>query len=82
MFEQAGAVDAASDIRREQDKLAMRTNTILSPEILEHDYADRASNALFDIPSFWDEAVRAPLREFPILYMLTNTRIGTLHFLK
>ncbi|KAM0806807.1 putative Transcription factor domain-containing protein [Seiridium cardinale] len=59
MFEQAGAVDAANDIRREQDRLAMMTNTILSPEVLENGQAERDVNALFDIPSFWDEAVCA-----------------------
>ncbi|KAH8205255.1 hypothetical protein TruAng_000502 [Truncatella angustata] len=56
MFEQAGAVEAAIDIRREQDKLALLTNTVLSPEVLEHGNLDKDANALFDIPSFWDEA--------------------------
>ncbi|KAF7516461.1 hypothetical protein G7054_g14143 [Neopestalotiopsis clavispora] len=56
MFEGAGSVDAANDIRKEQDKLAMLTNTVLSPEVLEHGNADREANQLFDIPSFWDEA--------------------------
>ncbi|ETS74222.1 hypothetical protein PFICI_14088 [Pestalotiopsis fici W106-1] len=56
MFEGAGSVDAANDIRKEQDKLAMLTNTVLSPEVLEHGNAEREANQLFDIPSFWDEA--------------------------
>ncbi|KAI4604168.1 hypothetical protein KJ359_000296 [Pestalotiopsis sp. 9143b] len=56
MFEEAGSVEAANDIRREQDRLAMLTSTVLSPEVLEHGNAEREANELFDIPSFWDEA--------------------------
>lgn len=58
MFEEAGSVEAANDIRREQDRVAMLTSTVLSPEVLEHGNAEREANELFDIPSFWDEAVR------------------------
>lgn len=70
MFEQAGAVEAANNIRHEQDRLAMMTNTVLSPEVLEHGAAEREANALFDIPSFWDEAVGTLSR--PLLSRFTS----------
>lgn len=60
MYEEAGAIEAAQDIRREEEKLARMTNTVLSPEILEDAESRRESNPLFDIPSFLNEAVRNP----------------------
>ncbi|KAH8669088.1 hypothetical protein BX600DRAFT_497041 [Xylariales sp. PMI_506] len=56
MFEEAGFVDVANDIRREQENLAALTNTILSSENYEFTGDDANSNRLFDIPSFLDEA--------------------------
>ena len=59
MFEEAGALEAANDLRREQERIALATQTILSPlevegSILPEDADDAV---LFDIPSFLDAAV-------------------------
>lgn len=67
VFEQAGALDVASELRREREKFAASTNIVLSPEPPPESVNDVP---LFDIPSFldkplWDSA-------FPLInnYML------------
>jgi hypothetical protein len=61
MFEEAGALDAAKEVRQELERVALLTQTILSP--LEYggdappEPALEGSTALFDIPSFLDAAV-------------------------
>ncbi|OKL58576.1 hypothetical protein UA08_06004 [Talaromyces atroroseus] len=60
MFEQAGAIDAANEVRRDGERIAVLTQTVLSPEAFENPAGDMPLPALFDIPSFfgemgWDE---------------------------
>lgn len=57
MFEQAGAIDAANEIRRDGDRVAALTQTVLSPEVVENPVADTQLPILFDIPSIFDEMV-------------------------
>ncbi|KAJ9151755.1 Fungal transcriptional regulatory protein, N-terminal [Pleurostoma richardsiae] len=69
MFEEAGAVEAANEVRREQDRLVLLTQTVLSPE--ENQGVTSPSGpeeaALFDIPSFLDAATWD--EQFPSLSM-------------
>lgn len=57
MFQQAGAYDAANELRQGVDRIGALTQTILSPESLDPEI-EIPLNALFDIPSFIDEMVR------------------------
>jgi hypothetical protein len=58
LFEQAGAIDAANEVRRDGDRVAALTQTVLSPEEYENPVEDTPLPALFDIPSFFGEMVR------------------------
>jgi hypothetical protein len=55
MFEQAGAIDAANELRIDGEKLAALTRTVVSPEIFTN--SETPFPTLFDIPSFFDEMV-------------------------
>lgn len=54
MFEQAGAIDAANELRADGERLAALTRTVVSPEVLT---SETPFPTLFDIPSFFDEMV-------------------------
>lgn len=58
MFQQAGAFDAANELRQGVDRIAASTQTVLSPESLETPGIEIHLNGLFDIPSFIDDMVR------------------------
>jgi hypothetical protein len=62
MFEQAGAVDAANDMRQELERLATLTETYMSPETHGSLEAGIPVDGLFDIPNFLDQAVSYPFR--------------------
>lgn len=73
IFEEAGALEAANELRREQERVALATQTILSPlevggSMLPTDTDD---TILFDIPNFLDAAVS--LSYGIILQLYTNT---------
>lgn len=55
MFEQAGAIDAANELRIDGEKLAALTRTVVSPEVFTN--SETPFPTLFDIPSFFDEMV-------------------------
>lgn len=55
MFEQAGAIDAANELRTDGERLAALTQTVVSPEVFTNSEAPFPT--LFDIPSFFDEMV-------------------------
>lgn len=59
LFELAGAVDLANDLRRGLEKLGDLTETTLTPDIDWNvpPQEDVLDGALFDIPMFWDGAV-------------------------
>jgi len=74
MFEEAGAVEAAREVRQEQERVALLTQTTLSP--LEYDSSAPSEPALeecatlFDIPSFLDAAVSLLLFQTPSPFRL------------
>ncbi|KUL85970.1 hypothetical protein ZTR_06494 [Talaromyces verruculosus] len=55
MFEQAGAIDAANELRIDGEKLAALTQTVVSPEVFNN--LETPFPTLFDIPSFFDEMI-------------------------
>jgi hypothetical protein len=55
MFEQAGAIDAANELRIDGERLAALTQTVVSPEV--YTSSETRFPMLFDIPSFFDEMV-------------------------
>ncbi|KAL2825076.1 hypothetical protein BDW59DRAFT_76583 [Aspergillus cavernicola] len=58
MFEEAGATDAAREVRREQKRMASLTQTVLTPTEDTNSVPDPATidGNLFDIPNFLDAA--------------------------
>ncbi|KAL3449854.1 hypothetical protein BJX65DRAFT_272071 [Aspergillus insuetus] len=58
MFEQAGATDAAREVRRERKRMALLTQTVLSSPEDANSMPDLATlnGELFDIPNFLDAA--------------------------
>ncbi|KGO46783.1 hypothetical protein PEX1_001800 [Penicillium expansum] len=69
MFQQAGAYDAANELRQGVDRIGALTQTILSPESLDPEI-EIPLNALFDIPSFIDEMAWDD--DFPTLGMFPS----------
>ncbi|PYI07542.1 hypothetical protein BO78DRAFT_396400 [Aspergillus sclerotiicarbonarius CBS 121057] len=69
MFQEAGATEAAREVRREQKKMALLTQTVVSPSegSSAHDSAIVDGGRIFDIPSFLDTATW--YEPFPMLDM-------------
>ncbi|VUC25571.1 unnamed protein product [Clonostachys rosea] len=66
MYEQAGAVEAANEVRRERERIADLTQTAITPQAVASVGAIEAENpVLYDISSFLDEATWD--EEFPTL---------------
>lgn len=58
LFELAGAVELANDLKRGREKLGDITETILTPDMdLDVTPEDALNSALFDIPTFLDGTV-------------------------
>lgn len=77
MFEQASATETAVEIRKELERLASLTSTVLpSPEALDQEISDAQLECLFDIPSFLGAMVRVPasLYQNLVLAVLTRSR--------
>lgn len=61
MFEE-GAQDTANDLRRDSDRIAALTQTVLTPRVNQNPNGDITLSELFDIPSFIEEMVRNILK--------------------
>ncbi|CAI7636475.1 unnamed protein product [Penicillium glandicola] len=72
MFQEAGALDAANELRQSVDRIAAATQTVLSPEAeaLENPGIEIPLNRLFDIPNFIDEMAWDD--DFPTLGMFPS----------
>lgn len=58
IFEEAGASETATEMRREQGRLASATNTTLPPlDVPDLVLGDAQLDSFFDIPSFLDDMV-------------------------
>ncbi|KAJ5438499.1 uncharacterized protein N7458_009497 [Penicillium daleae] len=60
IFEEGGAQDTANELRRDSDRIAALTQTVLSRRAIQSSDGDIPLSELFDIPSFieemtWDE---------------------------
>jgi hypothetical protein len=62
MFEEGGAQDTANELRRDSDRIAALTQTILSPRAIQNSSGDIPLSELFDIPSFIEVMVRYILK--------------------
>ncbi|CAI7567171.1 unnamed protein product [Penicillium pancosmium] len=60
MFDEGGAQDTANELRRDRDRIAALTQTVLTPRTIQNPSGNIPLGELFDIPSFiedmtWDE---------------------------
>ncbi|KAJ5578606.1 uncharacterized protein N7459_007570 [Penicillium hispanicum] len=55
MFAEAGAQDTANELRRDINRMAALTQTVLSPRVVQDSSGDVPLSELFDIPSFMEE---------------------------
>jgi hypothetical protein len=57
IFEEGGAQDTANELRRDSDRIAALTQTVLSRRAIQSSDGDIPLSELFDIPSFIEEMV-------------------------
>jgi hypothetical protein len=62
IFEEGGAQDTANELRRDSDRIAVLTQTVLTPRAIQNPSGYVTLSELFDIPSFIEEMVRYILK--------------------
>lgn len=58
IFDEGGAQDTANELRRDRDRIAALTQTVLTPRTIQNPSGDIPLGELFDIPSFIEDMVR------------------------